>query len=189
MRKIVIGTTALLISIISFGQMPGGGNRSGMAQQMNGGFYGKIIDSITGKPIEAASVQLVQNKYDSVTKKRKEVVIGGMLTKNNGQFNLESVPVMGQYKIKISAIGFKSYEKNVALVDPKTFRNNSNNANQDFTSLLGNFDKDLGNIKLQIDSKVLENVTVTGTKPLVQLGIDRKIYNVEKDLRSGRDCG
>jgi hypothetical protein len=27
--------------------------------------------------------------------------------------------------------------------------------------MLGNFDKDLGNIKLVIDSKVLENVTVT----------------------------
>ena len=183
MRKTVIGVTALLISVISFAQMPGGGgNRSGMAQQMNGGFYGKVIDSITGKPIEAASIQLVQNKYDTVTKKRKDVVIGGMLTKNNGQFNLESVPVMGQYKLKISAIGFKSYEKNVSLVDPKTFRNNSNNGNQDFTSLLGNFDKDLGNIKLEIDSKVLGNVTVTGTKPLVQLGIDRKIYNVERDL-------
>jgi len=183
MRKTVIGVTALLISVITFAQMPGGGgNRSGMAQQLNGGFYGKILDSITGKPIEAASVQLVQNKYDSVTKKRKEVVVAGMLTKNNGEFNLESVPVMGQYKLKISAIGFKTYEKNISLVDPKSFRNNNNNASQDFTSMLGNFDKDLGNIKLEIDSKVLGNVTVTGTKPLVQLGIDRKIYNVERDL-------
>ena len=182
MRKLVIGVTALLISVITFGQMPGGGGNRGMAQQMNGGFYGKVIDSITGKPLEAASVQLVQSKYDTVAKKRKEVVIGGMLTKNNGEFNLESVPVMGQYKLKISAIGFKSYERNVSLIDPKSFRSNGNNGNQDVTTLLGNFDKDLGNIKLEIDSKVLGNVTVTGTKPLVQLGIDRKIYNVERDL-------
>jgi len=81
MRKTVIGVTALLISVITFGQMPGGGGNRGMAQQMNGGFYGKVIDSITGKPLEAASVQLVQSKYDTVAKKRKEVVIGGMLTK------------------------------------------------------------------------------------------------------------
>ena len=183
MRKTVFGVIALLISLITYAQMPaGGGNRGGTGQQLNGGFYGKIIDSITGKPIEAASVQLVQSKYDTVTKKRKEVVIGGMLTRNNGEFNLESVPVMGQYKLKISAIGFKSYEKNISLVDPKSFRNNGNNGNQDFTTMLGNFDKDLGNIKLDIDPKVLGNVTVTGSKPLVQLGIDRKIYNVEKDL-------
>jgi hypothetical protein len=121
----------------------------------------EIIDSITNKPIEAASVQLIQNKYDSVEKKRKEVIVDGMLTKGNGQFNFEGVPIMGQYKLRISAIGFKSYERNVALVNPAAFRNN-NNANQDLASMLGNFDKDLGNIKLEIDQKVLANVTVTG---------------------------
>jgi outer membrane receptor protein involved in Fe transport len=180
MRKILALILALFISVLMFGQMPGG-NRGGMAQQMNGGFYGKIIDSITNKPIEAASVQLIQNKYDSVEKKRKEVIVDGMLTKNNGQFNFEGVPIMGQYKLRISAIGFKSYERNVALINPAAFRNN-NNANQDFASMLGSFDKDLGNIKLEIDQKVLANVTVTGTKPLLQLGIDRKVYNVEKDI-------
>jgi len=182
MRKIATAVIVLLISAITNAQMPGGGNRSGMAQQLNGGFYGKIIDSITGKPIEAASVQLIQNKYDTVTKKRKEAVIGGMLTKNNGEFNIEGIPAMGQYKLRISAIGFKSFEKNVSLGDMKAFRNNAGNGNQDFSSLLGNLDKDLGNIKLEIDQKVLANVVVTGSKPLVQLGIDRKIYNVERDL-------
>jgi outer membrane receptor protein involved in Fe transport len=184
MRKLVFTLTALMISLILFAQMPGPGSRGGMAQQLNGGFYGKVLDSITGKPIEAASIQLLQNKFDTATKKRKEVVIAGMLTKANGQFSLEGIPLMGQYKLKITAIGFKSHEKNVTLVDPSLFRNNNNNSNQDMASLLGNFDKDLGNIKLEIDEKVLGNVTVTGTKPLVQLGIDRKIYNVEKDLSS-----
>ncbi|HEV8283316.1 MAG TPA: TonB-dependent receptor [Chitinophagaceae bacterium] len=180
MRKFLSVVTALLISALIFAQMPGG-NRGGMAQQLNGGFYGKVLDSITGKPIEAASIQLIQNRLDTATKKRKEVIIGGMLTKANGQFSIEGVPVMGQYKLKITAIGFKNYEKNVSLIDMNSFRNN-NAGNQDMASLLGNFDKDLGNIKLEIDQKVLGNVTVTGTKPLVQLGIDRKIYNVEKDL-------
>ena len=181
MRKIYSFIFFVLLTVCGFAQMPGGNRGGGMAQQMTGGFYGKILDSITSKPIEAASVQLIQNKFDSVDKKRKEVVVNGMLTKSNGQFNLEGVPVMGQYKLKITAIGFKAYEKNVSLVDPSMFRN-QNNANQDFASVLGNFDKDLGNIKLEIDEKVLGNVTVTGTKPLVQLGIDRKIYNVEKDI-------
>ena len=180
MRKISSLATALLISFIMFGQAPAGNRGGGMAQQMTGGFYGKILDSITNKPLEAASVQLIQYKLDTATKKRKEVVINGMLTKANGQFNMEGVPIMGQYKLRISAIGFKNYEKNISLIDPAAFRNN--NANQDMSTMLGNFDKDLGNIKLEIDQKVLGNVTVTGTKPLVQLGIDRKIYNVEKDL-------
>ncbi|HEY0433596.1 MAG TPA: outer membrane beta-barrel protein, partial [Chitinophagaceae bacterium] len=157
------------------------GNRGGMAQQLNGGLYGKIIDSITGKPIDAASVQLIQNKFDTATHQRKEVAINGMLTRSNGEFNIEGIPVMGQYKLRVTAIGFKTYERNVALVDMSAMRRNGNN-NQDMTSMLGNLDKDLGNIKLEIDEKVLGNVTVSASKPLVRLGIDRKIYNVERDL-------
>jgi len=184
MRKILFIVFALLIGNVLLAQMPAGGNRN-PGQQISGAFYGKIVDSITGKPIEAASVQLVQNRFDTVTKKRKDFVVGGQLTKNNGDFNIENVPVMGQYVLKISAIGFKNYETKVALVDMNMMRNAQNNSgNQgDMMSMIGNLDKDLGNIKLVIDEKVLSNVTVTTTsKPLVQLGIDRKIYNVEKDL-------
>ena len=45
-------------------------------------------------------------------------------------------------------------------------------------------DKDLGNIKMEEDAKVLEQVTVTGSKSLVQLGVDRKVFNVEKNITS-----
>src|SRR5262249_53192933 len=38
------------------------------------------------------------------------------------------------------------------------------------------------NIKLTVDEKLLSNVTVNSSKPLVQLAIDRKIYNVDKDI-------
>jgi outer membrane receptor protein involved in Fe transport len=185
MRKISFVLAIFLISLKGFAQMPTNGNAAsrGAAQQINGAFYGKILDSITGKPIDAASVQLTTNKFDTVTKKRKEVVVGGMLTKGNGDFIIENVPVMGQYKLKISAIGFKNIERQVSLVDMNAMRNNKGQ-NQDMSAMLGSLDKDLGNIKLEIDQKVLGEVTVTATKPLLQLGIDRKIFNVEKDLSS-----
>ncbi|MDP4262088.1 MAG: outer membrane beta-barrel family protein [Bacteroidota bacterium] len=181
MRHFIVAFVLVLISTIAFSQ-PFGGNRGG-GPQMNGRFYGKIVDSITEKPIDAASVQLVQNKYDSVSKKRKDVVINGMLTAANGDFSLENVPLMGQYKLVITAIGFKGYQKTVALIDMKAIQSMRANAgNQDMSSLLGNLDKDLGNIKLLIDEKLLGNVTVNSSRPLVQLAIDRKIYNVEKDI-------
>src|SRR5262249_4716663 len=145
--------------------------------------YGKVIDSITNKAVDAASVQLFQNKFDSVSKKRKDVVLDGMLTSANGDFRLENVPIMGQVKLVITAIGFKPYQKNLSLIDMKTMQSMRSNAgNQDMMSMLGNLDKDLGNIKLVVDEKILSNVTVNSTKPLVQLAIDRKIYNVEKDI-------
>ena len=94
-------------------QMPGGGGNRGQmgGQNMNlGHFYGKIIDSISNKPLEAASVLLIQNKFDSVTKKRKDMVVGGMLTTKKGEFSIENVNIMAQYKLLITAIGFKKIE-------------------------------------------------------------------------------
>jgi outer membrane receptor protein involved in Fe transport len=183
MRKILSVAIGLMFTIGAMAQIPAG-NRAGGGPQMTGAFYGKIVDSITGKPIEAASVQLVQNRFDTVTKKRKDVIVSGMLTKNNGDFNLENIPVMGQYVLQVTAIGFKPYETKLSLVDMNAMRNMQSTAGQgqDMMGMLGNLQKDLGNIRLMIDEKVLSNVTVTATKPLVQLGIDRKIYNVERDI-------
>ncbi len=172
MRKLLPLLASLLISYGITAQ-PGGG-RSGMT----GAFYGKLVEAKTSKPIEYASVQLVQNKYDSATKKRKEVVISGMLTPHNGEFRLENIPVAGQYKLKVTLIGFKPYEQNVAF-DMKRPENGGGN---EMGAAL--FDKDLGNIKIDIEDKVLENVTVTSEKPGLQLGIDRKVFNVDKNLVS-----
>src|SRR5438105_1046327 len=130
MRKLLSTAIGLMIMIGANAQVPAGNRAAGAAQQMTGAFYGKIIDSITGKPIEAASVQLVQNRFDTVTKKRKDVIVNGMLTKNNGDFNLEKIPMMGQYVLKISAIGFKPYEAKVSLVDMNAIKNMQNNGGQ-----------------------------------------------------------
>jgi hypothetical protein len=49
--------------------------------------------------------------------------------------------------------------------------------------MLGQADKDLGNIKIEADATNLGNVTVTSTaKPQFEMGIDRKIFNVDKNL-------
>lgn len=46
------------------------------------------------------------------------------------------------------------------------------------------FDKDLGNIKMLIDAQQLQNVTFNASRNLVELNLDKKIYNVEKDISS-----
>jgi outer membrane receptor protein involved in Fe transport len=162
--------------------MPGmGGGRGQMGgQNMNmGHFYGKILDSVSNKPLEAASVQLIQNKFDSATKKRKDVVVGGMLTTKKGEFSIENLPIMATYKLKITAIGYKTIEKRV------NFEMNMSAARSgDFSSMLSAVDKDLGNIKLEADAKQLENVTVSASKATLEMKIDRKVFNVEKNLNS-----
>ena len=152
----------LFISTISLkAQFPGGGGGAHGGQNMNAGhFYGKIVDATTNKPIDAASIQLIQNKFDTVTKTRKDVIAGGMLTTKKGEFSLESLPVMAAYKLKISAIGYKPIEQKVAFEI-----NMQGVKNGDYSSLISGIDKDLGNIKMETDARQLEDVTVTSSKP------------------------
>jgi outer membrane receptor protein involved in Fe transport len=178
MKKVLAVALFCLTQLVIFGQAPGGFQRKGQGQQMTGRFYGKVVDA-SNKGIEAASVTLVTTKLDTATKKPKEIIVGGMLTTNSGDFNIENVPLFGRYKLKVTGIGYKAYEQPVAFQMP-----NRNAAGNDPSAMLGALDKDLGNIKLQIDDKVLGNVTVTATKPLLQMGIDRKVFNVDKNLVS-----
>jgi outer membrane receptor protein involved in Fe transport len=164
----------------SYGQMPGGFQRTGtQGQAPQGRFYGKIVDA-ANKGIEAVSVLLVTTKMDSATKQPKESVVGGMLTSNTGDFSIENVPLFGRYKLRITGIGYKTVEQQVAFQMP----NRNGTSNGDPSAMLSALDKDLGNIKLEVDNQVLGNVTVTATKPLLQLGIDRKVFNVDKNIVS-----
>jgi outer membrane receptor protein involved in Fe transport len=178
-RILTLAVLCILVSV-TFGQMPGGGRRGGQQGQMpNGRFYGKIVDA-SNKGIEAASVILVTSKMDTATKKPKEVIVGGMLTSGTGDFSVENVPLFGRYKLRVTGIGYKAIEKPVAFEMPN--RNAMSNGDQ--SAMLNALDKDLGNIKLEVDNQVLGNVTVTASKPLLQLGVDRKIFNVEKNIVS-----
>src|SRR5215204_5512476 len=160
-----------------FAQFPSGQMR-GNGQPPTGRFYGKIVDA-ANKGIEAASVTLVTSKMDSATKQQKEVIVGGMLTSNTGDFSVENIPLFGKYKLRITGIGYKQQEKQVAFEMP-----NRNSGVSDPSAMLGALDKDLGNIKLEIDDKILSTVTVTASKPLLQMGIDRKIFNVDRNITS-----
>jgi outer membrane receptor protein involved in Fe transport len=173
-RIFFILALSLLMSPV-FSQMPGG-QRGG--QQISGRFYGKIVDA-SNKGIDAASVTLVQERIDSATRQKKEVIIGGMLTKGTGDFSIESVPVFGRYKLRVTGIGYKTVESTVNFEMPSR-----DAIGNDPAAMMGALDKDLGNIKLEIDEKMLGTVTVTASRPMFQMGIDRKVFNVDQNLVS-----
>jgi len=199
MRKTWLLFLALVVSTIGFSQGPpmgaspgvapgGAGRRFGGGQAAAiGHFYGKVVDAKTGKGMDGASVQLV------ATHGQKDTVIGGQITGRHGDFSLENLPLFGNFRLRITAIGYKTYEQKVAF-DLKGLRGaggapgGGGNPNGDgqpgnaAMQALNAIDKDLGNIKLTEDAQNLEQVTVTASKPLIQMGVDRKIYNVEKDI-------
>lgn len=181
MRKFLFFLVTLVVCQLSYSQMPGGAGGRGGGQQMNiGHFYGRIVDSKTNKGMEAVSVQLVQSKFDTISKKRKDTVVAGMFTPKSGNFSFDNLPLFASYKLTITAIGYKPIEQKVAF---------EMKPGGDMSQAMAGVDKDLGNIKVEADAQVLESVTVTGSKPLMQMGIDRKIFNVEKNITSAGGTG
>jgi hypothetical protein len=180
MRRLLFVFTLILSILAVSAQFPGGAGRGAPAgSQVTGRLYGKIVETRSGKPVEYASVQLIQIKTDPVSKEKKDSVVNGMLTPGNGDFSLDNIALFGQYKLKISAIGYKLYEEPVAFGRPS-----GGGAPGDLSSAMSALDKDLGNIKIEIEEKMLENVVVETTRPGLQLGIDRKIFNVDKNIVS-----
>ena len=188
MKKLSLLAFFCWIMLCGFAQFPGGGQgRPGGGQVPSiGHFYGKVVDAKTGKGIDGVSVQLVRSKFDTATRKAKDVAIAGMITGKHGDFSLENLPIFGNFRLKVTAIGYKAYDQKVSfdLHMPKQ------GAQGDMQQALNGVDKDLGNIKLETaDAQTLDQVTVTASKPLISLGVDRKVYNVEKDISAQGGTG
>jgi hypothetical protein len=99
---------------ITIAQQPAGSINS--SRQMNvGHFYGKLIDEVSGKPVEGASVQLLLSKWDSISKIKKDHVVSLTVSDRKGEFSMENLPVMGRYTLKITALGYKVTEKKLSF--------------------------------------------------------------------------
>lgn len=120
--------------------------------------FGKVLDPNTGKGLEAASVQLY-NAQDSL--------VDGMLTKPNGDFSLGNLKSAGRYKLLVTAMGFENNEQFIEV--PATG---------------STYEKDLGDIYMEPQIKQLEDVVITGTRPALELGVDRRVFNVAKSLNT-----
>ncbi|MBS1636374.1 MAG: outer membrane beta-barrel protein [Bacteroidetes bacterium] len=133
-----------------------GGMPKNMKDPKLGRVYGRVIDAKTKLPVEYASVQVLWFSKDSL--------LGGTLVKSNGDFAVDGLPSFGQVRVRIQFIGYKTYNNKVYIVPPDKI------------------DQDLGDIKLETDEKVLNEVEVTAEKSAVVLSIDKRTYNVDKDL-------
>ena len=161
MKKHIILFIALVCFALNIqAQFPGGGAPGGKMPSI-GHLYGKVLDAQTKEPVEFGSVALLW--YD------KDSAVAGCLVKTNGDFSLDNL-AFGAFRLRISFIGYKTIEQ-------KMFIN------------MQNIDKDLGNIMLQPDQELLKEVTVTEEKTAVQMSIDRKVYDVTKDISTRGGTG
>src|SRR5690348_16870648 len=99
MKKVFLLSVVRFLTLNLFAQFPTTGTGKGNPQAMNiGHVYGKIIDSL-GKPVSEASVVLLQSKFDTATKKKKEVLLKGGPATANGEFDFDQLPMFGQLKL------------------------------------------------------------------------------------------
>jgi len=115
-----------------------------------------LIDSKTSKPISSASAALLDASNNSYVKGGQSVDQG---------FLLFSDIKPGKYNVRISYVGYETHTiEGVDVVVSKS--------------------KDLGRIGLNSIGELLEEVVVEGKVPAMQIGIDRKTFNVGESLVS-----
>lgn len=145
--------------------------------------YGKVTDS-TGQPMGQVSALVLKSTVDAASKKKKLVLLKGMDTKPNGEFDFEDLPIASPLVLKLSATGYKPQDVSFMIV-PATAGSVVKPGEQ--ASPLGNlpsFNKDLGMIRLAGDMKELGAVTVTAKTPAMRLDMDKKIFNVDRNIVS-----
>ena len=114
--------------------------------------------TITGNVIDKASKTPLE--YATIVLKNlKSKKISGGITNTKGNFNLRVTP--GNYDISIEFISFKTIH-----LKNRTIRKDLN----------------LGTISLSEDSAVLDEVEIIAEKSTVEIRLDKKIYNVGKDM-------
>lgn len=164
------------------GGPPGGAMQGG--KMPSGRFYGKVIDG-QGHGVGYATIELYKTVTDPATKEKKEELVTGQITSDNGDFSLEDVPAMGRYTMKISFIGFTEISQSVSFLNPGYEPKPGERPSMADMNL----DKDLGNIALTVESEFLSEVTVTAEKAQFSLAIDKKEYRVDKDaMAAGGDA-
>jgi len=120
--------------------------------------FAQPTGGVAGKVIDADKKPV---SYATVTVlKSDSSVVNGNLTGEDGSFTVTPV-ADGNFLLRVESIGYATIFQPVAVANGKTTR--------------------VGNIKLKQTSKELDEVSVTAEKRVMELKVDKKVFNVEKN--------
>lgn len=155
---------ALLIQIVSISfsmytySQPRGGGQGGMApSDFTGTVKGNVIDALDGLPVEYANIVIYRQRDSSL-------VTGG-ITNEKGEFEIQKVP-MGRYYGEVKFIGYNTTKIDAFGVGPRQP------------------EVVLASLSLRPASEALDAVTVTGEKKMLTHNLDKKVFNVDKDINA-----
>jgi len=119
---------------------------------------GQVFDSLSGKPVEYATVALVSMRDSSIA--------GGGITDANGKFSFNS-KVPGRFIIRVDFMGYARKNIGPVMMKPGT------------GPLF-----DQGKILIAPAATNLSGVEIVAEKPLIELSIDKKVVNVAQNLNT-----
>ena len=129
-----------------------------LSQSRNPGLVtGRVIDAQTSRPVEYANMVLL----DSLSGK----MVNGVVSDSAGKFTINGVPP-GSYKLEYSFIGYDKQRTKPFTISRKQPR------------------ADLGTLSLKPSAVTMDEVTVTGEKATMITRIDRKVFNIQKEIQS-----
>jgi outer membrane receptor protein involved in Fe transport len=118
---------------------------------------GRVTDAQTNAPVEYANIVLLTVKTDSM--------VAGTVSDSAGFFRMKNIPY-GTYVAAYSFIGYEKKRTGHIVVDRKKNR------------------IDLGVLSLASSSVTMDEVTITAEKSMMINKIDRKVFNVQKDIQA-----
>ena len=121
--------------------------------------FAKMIFNVSGIVTDSETSEPLEYATISLEHKRIPDKIFGGVTDENGKFSVDVNP--GMYNVKIDYISFIPYSNENLIV-----RGNTN----------------IGNVPLNIDVSVLDEVEVRAERTQVEIRLDKKIYNVGQDI-------
>lgn len=186
MKKILFALVFTLTIYTGYSQAPGAARFAGAMPE--GKLSGKVVDD-QGQPLTQASIVLLKAVVDSVSGDTKGLLVQTTSSGANGSFSFAAVPVREKLTLKISAIGYSTVEMPVVYEMPKpdsTAKPMTGQAPD--PAMMAKFaaalNKDLGEITVGFDATEIDAVTVTARKALLEIDIDKKVFNVEKNIVS-----
>ncbi|OOG69581.1 outer membrane beta-barrel family protein [Algoriphagus sp. A40] len=124
-----------------------------VAQQNPGKVRGVILDKTNSEPLPFSTIGVYTDK---------DSLVGGGISDENGKFSVD-LP-FGKFYALIEFMGYEAHKTN-------GFTLTRENQNQDF-----------GEIGLATTASDLNEVVVQGEKTVMELSLDKRIFNVGKDL-------
>jgi outer membrane receptor protein involved in Fe transport len=143
----------LICSVYSFSQKGRPGD--GKPRPKIGKLSGTVKDEVSNEPVEFATV--------SIFKIKDSTVVTGGITDSDGNFQIKEIPV-GRYGVKISFIGYQD-----KFMGPVFFKPD-------------NPVLDLKSITIATSEDALDEVEIIAEKADLETKIDRKVFNVEKNI-------